>query len=104
MAEIEIHKALGWDGKVPRPFEVAVAQAEASSADEEGGSSATAAEIAVATDLPVKEVRQIRALLIAAGFISIIHSGGHADFVTRRLHSPTVAPAERILPGPPTDR
>ena len=28
MAEIEIHKALGWDGKVPRPFEVAVAQAE----------------------------------------------------------------------------
>jgi len=28
MAEIEIHKALGWDGKAPRPFEVAVAQAE----------------------------------------------------------------------------
>src|SRR5258708_35204240 len=28
MAEIEIHKALGWDGEVPRPFEVAVAQAE----------------------------------------------------------------------------
>src|SRR5260370_42122358 len=28
MAEIAIHKALEWDGRVPRPFEVAVAQAE----------------------------------------------------------------------------
>lgn len=65
---------------------VALARAEVCRATEDGTTSATASDIAAASNLPVREVKLIRARLIDAGMISITGRMRSSSTDLRRLH------------------